>query len=1027
FYLEDESNQISEDGHRTNERNAWIDTGVIAFLPDAAGTLRELSRSTLKCCTKSGLAELYEEQKMAAKRQKLDSFDGALNKPADTPSLEAFARSTAPKICLYGDMLHALCTLSTAATKCEDDPGTTVMGSLSEKLGKLDLYTCTIPSGSFVHLGTTCELLDFLTLGATGVADHNINAINEANGGSHLQRYQSFGRSMSLTRRSDSFVSGFAPEHTKESIVLNSVIISKSCKNSIIGKGSVIEHCQIVSGSGIRIGERCLLSGIRGSVKGSSFHVPSGMCLQILPLCQSMKSTETTLDGVMEVPRSFACLCLGVEDDIKNAPPKTLFGLEFGDVLQRSGLTEDDLWDASIPSSKRMLWNAKIIPVLSSNDGKMEFDCSLLDWLNCLKGSDGPLTHAAMIGLKKWRESCLSLSEIRQRVNSVAESSYRSSVSSNGSREKRLAEFSDILIGRRHEPCNFDFILDFVAASFCVEGARVCLNVIKEVLAALDNVALSALSKGHLDVVGRTMMTMSFLLSDVLDSCKRCTNFEESMGSGGDRFSEDSMTEIITGLLHSRIPPEVAVGSIFSMRNELIASDDGAFYPRLVQECCDFLERASSAFLEQCVSGKPSILARTSPISIGTTATSSAPARIDLSGGWSDTPPISFEFGGAVACLAVLVDGKRPLRAQCRMVKGSLGIKLRTESRNLSDETLVHSAETAIRTLGDMADFRNPFAECALLKCALIQLGLVPLDSIVEGDGSSIQPHLKKFCQTDLDDVGLEITSQSLLPTGSGMGSSSILGGCIIAAIAKCVGIALTGMGETPMMEVNDSSSLIHAVLMLEQLLTTGGGWQDNIGGLIGGLKLGTSDAGVLPLQTKVQRFQLPPTLIRELNQRIILAFSGKPRLAKDILRNVLRRWARRNNEIMGTVGGLVNGASEAISKFQEGDLDGLGDCMNHYWQSKIAMAGAESGVEPKFVKSLLELLSSRGDIVGGTLCGAGGGGFVSMLATKGKTSKNIEAAVEKTVLDGNKLGLDCFSWHSCAVSEDGVKVSCLE
>ena len=37
-----------------------------------------------------------------------------------------------------------------------------------------------------------------------------------------------------------------------------------------------------------------------------------------------------------------------------------------------------------------------------------------------------------------------------------------------------------------------------------------------------------------------------------------------------------------------------------------------------------------------------------------------SPARIDLSGGWSDTPPITYEHkaGGAVTNVAIKIDGK---------------------------------------------------------------------------------------------------------------------------------------------------------------------------------------------------------------------------------------------------------------------------------------------------------------------------------------------------------------------------------
>ena len=195
----------------------------------------------------------------------------------------------------------------------------------------------------------------------------------------------------------------------------------------------------------------------------------------------------------------------------------------------------------------------------------------------------------------------------------------------------------------------------------------------------------------------------------------------------------------------------------------------------------------------------------------------------------------------------------------------------------------------------------------------------------------------------------------------------------------------------------------------------------------MGGLKLGSSDAHVLPLQTKVQRFNLPSPLIEELNERLVIAFSGKPRLAKNILQGVLKRWARRSNEIMSTVEGLVKGASEAIDCVKAGDLDRLGQVMNQYWQFKIAMAGADSGVEPKSVHSLLELLFSKGAIVGGTLCGAGGGGFLALLTSKGKASSDIQAIAENAVLSGDTLGLDSFSWHSCTVSKDGIFVNVAE
>ena len=61
------------------------------------------------------------------------------------------------------------------------------------------------------------------------------------------------------------------------------------------------------------------------------------------------------------------------------------------------------------------------------------------------------------------------------------------------------------------------------------------------------------------------------------------------------------------------------------------------------------------------------------------------------------------------------------------------------------------------------------------------------------------------------------------------MGTSSILAGAVISACWSAVGLKYS------------RSDLVHAVLVVEQLLTTGGGWQDQVGGLHPGINLGVS------------------------------------------------------------------------------------------------------------------------------------------------------------------------------------------
>ena len=188
---------------------------------------------------------------------------------------------------------------------------------------------------------------------------------------------------------------------------------------------------------------------------------------------------------------------------------------------------------------------------------------------------------------------------------------------------------------------------------------------------------------------------------------------------------------------------------------------------------------------------------------------------------------------------------------------------------------------------------------------------------------------------------------------------------------------------------MNGPNSLIHSVLMVEQLLSTGGGWQDTLGGLVGGLKLGFSDAQIIPLVTKVQHYDLSPETIKELNQRIVLTFSGKPRLAKNVLQNVLRRWASRTDEIVDSLTELVEGASKVIECLQSGDIERLAYLMSNYWELKKTMAGRrDSGVNPLSIQTVLDVLHGAKSIVGHTVCGAGGGGFIALVTTKHVTKQ---------------------------------------
>uniref|UniRef100_A0A8C7YYR2 L-fucose kinase n=1 Tax=Oryzias sinensis TaxID=183150 RepID=A0A8C7YYR2_9TELE len=361
------------------------------------------------------------------------------------------------------------------------------------------------------------------------------------------------------------------------------------------------------------------------------------------------------------------------------------------------------------------------------------------------------------------------------------------------------------------------------------------------------------------------------------------------------------------------------------------------------------------------------------------------PARLDLAGGWSDTPPIAFEHGGSVTNIAVKVDGRRPIGAKARRIPEP---HLRLVSYSGGQESRV-SMETVCESLQDLKDYCQPHAPGALLKAVCVCSGLVSL--------SSQDPLEHQLMQRW--GGGVELHSWSELPTGSGLGTSSILAGALLAAVYRCTG------------QTYDTDSLIHAVLYLEQILTTGGGWQDQVGGLVGGVKVGRSRAH-LPLRVEVERLSLREQFLASLEQHLLLVYTGKTRLARNLLQDVVRSWYSRLPAMVQNAQQLVSNSEECARACSDGSLSRLGQCLDRSWQHKKLMA---PGCEPASVRVLMDAL--RPLVLGQSLAGAGGGGFLYLLTKEPRQQEVVLQVLRSTP------GLGDFSVHYVELDMDGITV----
>jgi fucokinase len=108
------------------------------------------------------------------------------------------------------------------------------------------------------------------------------------------------------------------------------------------------------------------------------------------------------------------------------------------------------------------------------------------------------------------------------------------------------------------------------------------------------------------------------------------------------------------------------------------------------------------------------------------------------------------------------------------------------------------------------------------------------------------------------------------------------------------------------------------------------------------------------------------------IESRLLILYTGKPRLAKNLLQNVIRNWYSQEPDILATFAANLKLAATCWAAVRAEDLAALAACLDRYWRIKRALA---PGAEPELVQRILAAL--RPLILGASLAGAGGGGFL--------------------------------------------------
>lgn len=254
------------------------------------------------------------------------------------------------------------------------------------------------------------------------------------------------------------------------------------------------------------------------------------------------------------------------------------------------------------------------------------------------------------------------------------------------------------------------------------------------------------------------------------------------------------------------------------------------------------------------------------------------------------------------------------------------------------------------------------FAHRFRVSYSIIELAL----SIDEIKHPVVREAIRKFAAN----FSLEIQHHGDLPAMSGIGSSS----------AFSVGIinSLLTLKSQP----TDAEHLANEAINLEQnILKEVVGSQDQIACAVGGINL-------IEFQTnnswKVLPFQISADRIAEIEQRIVLLYSGTTRNSSEVSKGLISNLLN-NKYLMQKTMKLVQESAKLISS--NADLDIIGEMLNE--SSEIKKELNPFSVTGN-IEELLNCGRNAGGL-GGKILGAGGGGFCMFWVKNGQRDRFLK------------------------------------
>ncbi|MEZ4849574.1 MAG: bifunctional fucokinase/L-fucose-1-P-guanylyltransferase, partial [Bacteroidia bacterium] len=200
--------------------------------------------------------------------------------------------------------------------------------------------------------------------------------------------------------------------------------------------------------------------------------------------------------------------------------------------------------------------------------------------------------------------------------------------------------------------------------------------------------------------------------------------------------------------------------------------------------------------------------------------------------------------------------------------------------------------------------------------------------------------------------------------------------------------------------------------LILEQMLTSGGGWQDQYGGILPGIKMIETLPG---FDQKPDVKWLPSMVFRNPEEKasMLLYYTGITRVANNILSEIVRGMFLNSGKRLNILHKLFYHTKNFGEMVQRGNYHEIGAMVDKTWRLNQAL---DSGTNPPEIANMRSLIEDY--LVGGKLPGAGGGGYLFLMAKDPKAALKIRELLMRNAPNPRARFVD-FS-----LSETGMEVS---